>query len=87
MKNRHRVSQVVGKLICSRRLAVNYGCLRRHDVLANVAKLPEFGASVRLGRCEQSSVPRKQDVIDLRDLLSRMTVSIIVGTVLLANVR
>ena len=31
MKNRHRVSQVVGKLICSRRLAVNYGCLRRHD--------------------------------------------------------
>src|SRR6516164_9853616 len=42
MKNRHRVSQVVSKLICSRRLAVNYGCLRRHDIAANVAKLQEF---------------------------------------------
>jgi hypothetical protein len=32
MKNRHRVSQVVSKLICSRPLwLVNYGCLHRHE--------------------------------------------------------
>ena len=42
MKNRHRVSQVVSELICSDALAVNYGCLRRHDIAANVAKLPEL---------------------------------------------
>ena len=43
MKNRHRVSQVVSKLICSRALAVNYGCLRRlRRIAASVAKLPEL---------------------------------------------
>jgi len=42
MKNRHRVSQVVSKLICSRRFGSITAVYVGIRIAANIAKLPEL---------------------------------------------
>jgi hypothetical protein len=48
MKNRHRVSQAVNKLICSR--AIGARLLKRaRRIAVNIAKLPELGRGPEIG--------------------------------------